>query len=145
MPRNLGYLLVILGCFSCSAPAPQTGCRDDTECGGGQECRQGQCVPKGSVGCSTDSDCAAAVTAQTLTAPGACEDLKCGSDGFCTKPPKAVGVACTGTETANCLTNACDGAGACAATVTSLQGIPKAVSRQAPYIVNPSQSSTPMP
>ncbi len=119
MPRNLGYLLVILGCFSCSAPAPQTGCRDDTECGGGQECRQGQCVPKGSVGCSTDSDCAAAVTAQTLTAPGACEDLKCGSDGFCTKPPKAVGVACTGTETANCLTNACDGAGACAATVTS--------------------------
>ena len=119
MLQNLRYLLVILVVSACGTPAPNTGCRDDSECGGGQECRQGQCVPKGSVACSADADCLAAVTAGTITAAGPCEDLKCGTDGYCAKPPKAVGIACTGTETANCLTNGCDGAGACVAAVTS--------------------------
>ena len=118
MFRSLYYLLVIAALSSCTTPTPKTGCRDDSECGGGQECRQSACVPKGSVACSADSDCNSADPALNLRAPGVCEDLKC-VEGLCAYPAKAAGSTCPNTSGGNCTSSACDDKGACRMSVTS--------------------------
>ena len=118
MLRNLSYLLVILSICSCTTPTPKTGCRDDSECGGGQECRQGACVPKGSVACSVDGDCNVSDPTLGLHKAGDCEELKC-VEGLCAYPVKPAGTACPNTGSANCTTAACDDKGACQMAVTT--------------------------
>ena len=118
MLRRIRYLLIITAFSACTTPAPTIGCKDDTECGGGQECRQGSCVTKGSIACAADSDCNADDAALNLHKPGACEDLRC-VDGQCAYPAKPAGASCPTPGSANCTTATCDDKGVCQITAVT--------------------------
>jgi len=106
---------LIVGCPLVAPPAT-TGCTADADCGSGEVCTAGECVPDTSGGCTSDADCA---TGETCT-NGECVPATtggCTSDADC-----ATGETCTNGECMANTNGGCTSDADCAAGETCTNG-----------------------
>jgi len=126
---------MIVGCPAGSPPPAVTSCTADADCGAGEVCTAGECVPDASGGCTSDADCA---TGETCTNGACVADTTggCTSDADCATGETCTNGACVAETTGGCTSDAdcasgevCDN-GAC----MTASGTPDAAAGESYYL-----------